>query len=116
MSHVRVVDDDRLIAEMLQALLTTHGHTAALTCEDFHSLLTPAPWAGVDAVLCDLTLPGPTSGVHILAWLHTHLPRIRRIVLSAQDLHADIHRQVEPHADVMLTKPAGIEQILAALK
>lgn len=114
--HVRIIEDERMIAEMLQVLLVSHGHPTVVTCENFADVLTPLPWVGIDAVLVDLMLGEATTGVDVLAYLAEFQPKIRRIVLSALDSGGDLRQAAHRYTDMFLTKPLGIDTILTALE
>lgn len=111
---VRIVDDNRDIAEMVSALLSIEGIPNAITSEDFDLLLHPDRWNGVRVALVDLNLGEPTTGKDILTFLHSDCPHIRRVVLSAT---ADLlDQEVRDLAHAVLVKPAEITAILAEVR
>ena len=111
---VRVVEDTPDIAAYLKESIT-------LTRDDIHVITTTAEfdrllrddhaWEDVDAAIVDMMLPG-VSGADILRYLSEVHPHIRRVVLTASLPHA---QDAESLADVVLFKPARINDILDAL-
>ena len=114
MTTVRVVDDDESIAGMLRVLLEHDGLTVALTTRDFHNLLNPTLWNGVDTALIDLNLGGDITGISVLTYLRTEHPQIRRVVLSAITDISEAH--LGDLADAALTKPSDFAEILRQVR
>ena len=79
---VVVAEDTVAIADMLCMALEYADVEVVKVTSDFTSLLTPKPWQGVDAVVCDLMLPG-MDGEDIIRYVAEHHPGIARVVLSA---------------------------------
>jgi DNA-binding NtrC family response regulator len=111
---VRIIDDNRDIAEMVSSLLSLEGIPNAITSEDFDLLLHPDRWSGIRVALVDLDLGEDTTGQDILAFLRVHCPNIRRVVFSATgDLNNPTLRDL---AHAVLIKPAEIADILAEVR
>ena len=110
--NVVIVEDARDVARLEELLLTDAGHTVTVYTEGFDRLLHPEPWQGVDVALLDLMLGEDTSGADILGYLANHHPHIRRVVCSAV---SDVLAPSTTLADVVLRKPAGVTEILAAV-
>lgn len=65
-------------------------------------------WDGVDVAIIDLGLPGKTTGREILAWLETHLPRVRRICVTG----AEVQVAQDVHAHAIVHKPFYERELL----
>lgn len=111
---VRVVEDDPELAILIGRWIDDDLEVK-ITDRNFHDLLSPSLWEGVDAALVDLMLRGgpiPTSGVQVLEYLREHHPEIRRVVWTAMQWPV----LEEGLADVVLLKPAMGSEISQALK
>jgi DNA-binding NtrC family response regulator len=113
---VRIVDDNRDIAEMVSALLSIEGIPNAITSEDFDLLLHADRWSGIRVALVDLNLGEATTGEDILTFLKETCPNIRRVVFSATgDVGPELER-LHDLAHAVLVKPAEIGDILAEVR
>jgi two-component system KDP operon response regulator KdpE len=110
---VLVVEDDALIRRFLRAALPGHGFpiVEAATAEEG---LTQATTRAPDVILLDLGLPD-LDGIDFIR-------RIREwssagiIVISARGLERDKVAALDAGADDYLTKPFGIDELLARLR
>jgi ActR/RegA family two-component response regulator len=109
---VHIIDDLDDLAQSLAISLQTHGIDTLTTTDDFDSLLTDKPWAGVDAALVDLHLDACITGLDLLKWLALHQPQIRRVAFTANP----IGDQLIPLAHAALQKPAATADVIAALQ
>lgn len=109
---VRIIDDNRDIAEMVSTLLSLEGIANAITSEDFDLLLHTDRWSSVRVALIDLNLGSDTTGQDILTFLRDHLPNIRRVVLSATGDLGDLNGL----AHAVLVKPAEMADILTEVR
>jgi two-component system KDP operon response regulator KdpE len=110
---VLVVEDEAQIARALQINLRVHGYHA-LTAATGEDALELAAGRRVDIVVLDLGLPG-IDGVEVIrrlrAW--TDVPII---VLSARHGSEDKVEALDAGADDYVTKPFGLEELLARLR
>lgn len=113
--YIRIVEDSYVLAEMLGTVMQFERIRYSTTSDNFELLLTPDPWEGVTAVLCDLDLGNKKiNGEQILGYLAQHHPHIKRVVLSAT---AEItSEKIKSLAHATLTKPADLAGIIEALK
>ena len=113
MSRVLVVDDEPPILRALTANLRARGYhpDAAETGEDALRLAAAHP---PDAVVLDLGLPG-MSGLEVIRGLRgwTTVPII---VLSARGAERDKVAALDAGADDYVTKPFGMDELLARLR
>ena len=113
MTRVLVVDDEPQIRRALSVNLTTRGYevsTAATGEEALRVAATDHP----DVVLLDLGLPG-IDGVEVVRGLRgwSAMPII---VLSVRDAESDKVAALDAGADDYVTKPFGMDELLARLR
>lgn len=113
MSTVLVVDDEAQILRALQINLHAHGYQV-VTAHDGRSALLAAQQHPVDAVVLDLGLPD-MDGVQVIEGLRgwTSVPII---VLSARHGSQEKVRALDAGADDYVTKPFGLDELLARLR
>ena len=112
-SHVLVIDDDREIRRVLRASLTSRGYvveTAEGGREGVERLRREPP----DVVLVDLTMPD-LDGVEVIRQVR-RWSRVPIIVLSVCDDEHQKVRALDTGADDYLTKPFGVEELLARMR
>ncbi|MCH6469239.1 response regulator [Sinomonas terrae] len=113
MTRVLVVEDEAQIARALQINLRVHGYEA-LTAPSGEAALEAAASTPPDIVVLDLGLPG-MDGVDVIRRLRewTSVPII---VLSARHAAEDKVEALDAGADDYVTKPFGLEELLARLR
>jgi two-component system KDP operon response regulator KdpE len=110
--HILVIDDEPQILRALRAILAAHFHvTTASRGEEGLTLAAANP---PDVVILDLGLPD-IDGIEVCARLRewTQAPII---VLSVRDSEHDKVAALDKGADDYLTKPFGIEELLARIR
>ena len=113
MRTVLIVDDEPQLLRALQVNLEAEGY-GVLTALDGMTALTYAEAGDPDAMVLDLGLPD-INGVDVIT-------RIRRtssmpiIVLSARHGSVDKVRALDAGADDYVTKPFGLDELLARLR
>jgi two-component system response regulator RegA len=111
--RILIVDDDAVFAQTLALTMTRRGH-AVLTAENIAAALTLAATQGFDAVVLDLRL-GAESGLHLIEPLHARQPSARILLLTGYASIATAVAAIKLGAVQYLPKPAGVDEILAAL-
>jgi two-component system KDP operon response regulator KdpE len=113
MTRVLVVDDERGLRRALGINLRAHGYEVTLA-EDGRSALTAASRQPPDAVVLDLGLPD-IDGVEVIEGLRgwTEVPIL---VLSARTGEQDKVVALDAGADDYVTKPFGMDELLARLR
>lgn len=113
MSHILVVDDEAQIRKALSVNLTARGYTVDLAASG-EEALTLAAANHPDLVLLDVGLPG-IDGIEVVEGLRgwTSVPII---MLSVRDGEADKVRALDAGADDYVTKPFGINEVMARLR
>jgi two-component system KDP operon response regulator KdpE len=113
MTKVLVVDDEPQIARALRINLSARGYQV-LTAHDGAEALRAAAEGKPDVVVLDLGLPD-IDGCEVIAGLRgwTSVPII---VLSARTDSADKVEALDAGADDYVTKPFGMDELLARLR
>lgn len=113
MTRVLVVDDEPQIRRALATNLSTRGYEVDLAATGEDALLLAAEHRP-DVVVLDLGLPG-IDGIEVVAGLRgwTDVPII---VLSVRDSEADKVAALDAGADDFVTKPFGMDELLARLR
>ncbi len=111
--HILVIDDEPQILRALRTILTEKNFrvTAASRGEEGLALAAANP---PDAIILDLGLPD-MDGIDVCARLR-EWTLIPIIVLSAREGERDKVAALDKGADDYLTKPFGIEELLARLR
>ncbi|XVS61072.1 response regulator [Actinosynnema sp. CA-299493] len=112
MTTVLVVDDDPQIVRALRISLHAHGYQV-LTASDGASALRAAE-DGPDVVVLDLGLPD-LDGLAVITGLR-RVTSAPIVVLSARLDPADKVRALDAGADDYVTKPFGMDELLARLR
>ena len=112
-NDVLVVDDDPHILRALKITLHAHGYTV-VTASDGESALQSAARRPFGVVILDLGLPdmdGTTVITRIRQW-----SRVPILVLSARHGSDDKVKALDAGADDYVTKPFGLDELLARLR
>jgi two-component system KDP operon response regulator KdpE len=111
--HVLVVDDEPQILRAVRTVLTEKGFRVT-TAARGEEALTLAAASAPDVVILDLGLPD-LSGFEVCARLR-EWTQVPIIVLSVRDGERDKVVALDKGADDYLTKPFGIEELLARIR
>ena len=109
-----LVDDDAIFSEVLAEALARRGYRIDVS-HDAVEALAQAEQAPPDYALLDLRMPGP-SGLTLIRALTALNPAVRIVVLTGYASIATAVEAIKLGAVHYLTKPAGVEDILAALQ
>lgn len=112
-SVIVVIEDDPQIRRFLRTSLRAHGFEI-YEAETGKSGLTAAATRKPDLVILDLGLPD-MDGVEVIGKLREWTSR-PVIVLSARNMEADKVAALDAGADDYLTKPFGLDELLARIR
>lgn len=112
-SRILVVDDDLQIRRLLHTVLVGRGYTVEVAANAYQALDLAATWRP-DAILLDLGLPG-LDGIEVCRRIRgwSQMPII---VISGRDAEDDKVLALDQGADDYLTKPFGLNELLARLR
>jgi two-component system KDP operon response regulator KdpE len=113
MTRVLVVDDEPQIRKALRLNLTARGYEVELVASGAEALVA-AGQSKMDVVLLDLGLPG-IDGVEVIEGIRGWSD-VPIVVLSARGSERDKVDALDAGADDYVTKPFGIEELLARLR
>lgn len=113
MSRILVVDDEPQLLRALNTNLRARGYEVDLAATG-ESALQLAARKHPDVVVLDLGLPG-MDGVEVIRGLRGW-SRVPIIVLSVRDREADKVAALDAGADDYVTKPFGMDELLARLR
>ena len=113
MTSILVVDDEPQIVRALRASLTAHGYEV-LTATTGEDALGQAAAATPDLMILDLGLPD-LDGEEVIRQLRSW-SEMPVVVLSARDEQADKVAALDAGADDYLSKPFGIDELLARIR
>jgi two-component system KDP operon response regulator KdpE len=109
---VLLVEDDQNIVDLVRANLMARAHDVVVSKDGIDAVAMVESHAP-DAVLLDLMLPG-VDGFELCRELRARSP-VGIIVLSARRAETDKVRALNLGADDYMTKPFGIEELLARI-
>lgn len=111
---VLVVDDEPAIRRFLRTSLTAEGY-AVIEAEDGATALVALKSHAVDVLVLDLGLPG-LNGFDVIRTLREGGSAIPIIVLSSRTDEGGKVRALDMGADDYVTKPFGMEELLARIR
>jgi two-component system, OmpR family, KDP operon response regulator KdpE len=110
---ILVVDDEGAMRKLLALNLAARGYTV-LEATDGSEALQRLAEHTVDLLLLDISLPGP-NGLQVLEAVRRD-QRVPVLMLSARSQERDKVGALDMGADDYLTKPFGIEELLARVR
>ncbi len=111
--HVLIVDDEPETLKYVGMNLRARGYDVA-TAEDGAEAMQRIESEPFDLILLDITMPGP-DGFAVCASVRRH-SAVPIIMLSARGQERDKVRALDLGADDYITKPFGIEELLARVR
>jgi two-component system, OmpR family, KDP operon response regulator KdpE len=111
--HILVIDDEPQILRAIRTILTAN-HFTVTTADRGKDALTLAAAQPPDVVILDLSLPD-MDGLKVCEELR-EWTQVPIIVLSVRDSERDKVNALDKGADDYLTKPFGIEELLARIR
>lgn len=114
LTDILLIDDDPYILQGLQRLLQKHGYRVE-TANDADSGLHKAIHLAPSVVICDLLLPGGSSGIDICCQIKQD-PQLATTAFLIMTSHSDLANRVEAleaGADDLLIKPIDTAELVA---
>ena len=113
MSRILLVDDEVQILRALRRALAARGYVV-VTAPDGEDAIAEVEAAMPDLVVLDLNLPG-IDGMEVCCWLRTWT-QVPILILSVREDEAGKVQALDLGADDYLTKPFGVEELLARVR
>lgn len=102
-THVLLIEDSRVDAAIVKAMLTEQGDIEVATTSTFQDALTALHKEKYDAIVLDLGLPDSTGAESIIA-LKKQFPHIPVLIVSGHEQEVAILRSLRYGGDEFLTK------------
>jgi two-component system, OmpR family, KDP operon response regulator KdpE len=113
--NILVVDDESPLRETLRQSFTREGHTV-MAVPDGRSAIDRASTTRFDIVLLDIALGAAPDGFEVCRELRARDNVVPIIMLTALDSEAEAVLGLEAGADDYVTKPFGIDELLARIR
>lgn len=111
--RVLVVDDEAPMRKYISANLKARGYSV-LTAEDGTEALKLIDEHPIDLLILDIMMPGP-DGLEVLRHVRRDMD-VPVVMLSARGRETDKVEALDAGADDYLTKPFGVEELLARVR
>ncbi len=111
---IMVVDDDRAFCAAMAGALRRRGYQTVVAHDYDEALAEAVAWQPLRAVI-DLRMPG-RGGLELVATLREKLPDLQMIVLTGFGSIATAVEAIKLGAVHYLTKPAEVDDVLAAFE
>jgi two-component system response regulator AtoC len=113
-NRILIVDDDEALRESLELILSAEGYTV-LSADGGESALAMIDHSPVDAVLCDLRMPG-IDGFDLMPQIARLLPGVPIILMSAHGTQDLVIEAIQRGAYDYLAKPFQPAEIRLTLR
>jgi len=114
MNRILIVEDDPGMASFLDRGLTSRGYATTVVVEGARATAIAAD-SDFDLVILDLGLPD-VDGLTVLRELRRRGENIPIVILTARDDSRDKVEGLDAGADDYVTKPFGLEELLARIR
>jgi signal transduction histidine kinase len=108
--HILMVEDDVLVASVVQPALESHGHQVTLCRSADDAVRVLSAGAAFDVLFTDVVMPGSMSGLDLVAWCARECPALPAVVATGYTA-----QRAEGDARV-LRKPYAMATLLQALQ
>jgi DNA-binding response OmpR family regulator len=111
---IAVVEDHDDLREAMVEVLSKQGHDV-IAMSDAEHFAERAASSSIDIVIIDINLPGE-DGISLTRRLRQASPSLGLIIVSARGLVQEKTQGYESGADLYLTKPVALQELVAAVQ
>jgi DNA-binding response OmpR family regulator len=112
--RILVAEDDKKVASFLEKGLREEGYSVDVAHDGTDGAMKALVY-DYDLLLLDVMMPGK-SGLEIVREVRAHEKTVPILLLTARDGRDDIVRGLDIGADDYLTKPFGLDELLARVR
>lgn len=112
MKTVLIVDDDALVLEAIDLLLSRAEGFHSIRALGVDSARSDLQQARIDVLVADVILAGSTTGIELCERAIERYPAIAIVVITADN---EVQRDEIPKRGIFVRKPFGGEQLLDAI-
>lgn len=112
MKTVLIVDDDALVLEAIDLLLSRAEGLRSIRALGVRSALSDLEQARIDVLIADVILAGSTTGIELCERAIERHPGIAIVVITADN---EVRGDEIPKRGIFVRKPFGAEQLLEAI-
>jgi CheY-like chemotaxis protein len=110
---VLIVDDDDLVLESIDLLLSAVDEFQTIRARGSVGAISHMDHTQhIDVIVADVILAGGLSGIDVCRKARTQCPEVAMVVITAD---TEVHRADVPPRGVLLRKPFGGDQLVAAI-
>ena len=113
MANIVVIDDDRVVLQLVEKVLEIHGHTTSIF-EDAQPVLETANLDLFDAIVTDLAMP--TSGEILIRTLRSRNVQIPILVMSGHIDEEKATYLISLGANAVVRKPFTLQEFMDAMQ
>lgn len=113
MAKVLIVEDDKRLADTVAELISSSGHEVQVAYDGLQAVLTVEPFEP-DVVFLDLSLPSLT-GFEVAKQIRDTCGRAVRLIAFTGWAECMTRSVAKTRFDMVLVKPATLEQILSVI-
>ena len=111
MAHILVVDDEETIRQVLEALLTSNGHTVHQAAEGGEAIEYMKTGSDLDLVVTDMRMD-PVNGMDVLVATKEHRSEVPVIMVTAFASDETSAEAMDKGAFAYLSKPFNPTQLM----
>ena len=112
-STILIVDDDALVLEAIDLLLSQHAGFRSIRALGVTSARSDLEQVRIDVLVADVILAGSTTGIELCELAIERYPSIAIVVITADN---EVRRDEIPERGIFLRKPFGGEQLIHAIE
>ncbi|MEO8810954.1 MAG: response regulator [Rhodanobacter sp.] len=112
MKTVLIVDDNALVLDAIDLLLSRGRNFRSIRALGVASALSDLEQARIDVLVADVILAGSTTGIELCQQAIERHPTIAIVVITADN---EVRREEIPERGIFLRKPFGGKQLLQAI-